>query len=342
LHLPGFCWLDNRKCGQFVTQWLDYLAQVRARDPTALATAGPSTLAFAPLVLVLKEGESVPFVDTSVYSKNRSFRMLYSAKLANPDFPFVISPANPAGSWFTALPPPQQLLATLIAAPAGAPRYLCCCGIALHRYDFQCRFSLPSITPSLDPATGLPALAVNVLPYETICNGLNCSGVPALDAFICRDFVLRYGGPAPWIRSVSITYDPAKRPFLFRLCYRVDGNQFCARIGRQHKSNKIALTCLLGARTTIWWQTCFDPDCRQKRFRSDTHQIPSAVFRPAFQFLEQQALDQEASNYLPDALFLALDSPPPPLPTSPPPPLPTSPPPPLPTSLSTDAGTDLV
>ena len=45
-----------------------------------------------------------------------------------------------------------------------------------------------------------------------------------------------------------------------RLSYAVEGDRYCERIGRPHKSNHVMMVVELGAR--VVYQSCWDPDCR--------------------------------------------------------------------------------
>jgi DNA-directed primase/polymerase protein len=52
--------------------------------------------------------------------------------------------------------------------------------------------------------------------------------------------------------------------------------RWCGNIGRQHKSNGIYIVVDLSA--GLWWQKCFDPDCRA--YRSETMPLPQECARP--------------------------------------------------------------
>jgi hypothetical protein len=53
----------------------------------------------------------------------------------------------------------------------------------------------------------------------------------------------------------------------------VEGNRFCHRIGREHKSNHIYIVCRLAAGQMV--QKCTDPDCAG--FESDPRPIPDDI-----------------------------------------------------------------
>ena len=353
LKLPEYRWIDNRRCGQFVVDWIAHLRHARSlpappspphpharslpappspphppgagnaqRPLLPSAPLDPATLLFSRLLMVHKSDspQQVACIDTSVYSKNRSFRLLSSSKLSKPAFPFAPSPANPAGPWFAPLPPPQQLLASLVSAPRGHPsKFLCCCAVALSPAH-ACQFAqLTTLRPSsfLSPSFLSPhstssssSSSSSFSSFSLLTNAdfqRDAPSLAALDAYVLRRFVERHGGPAMWVRGVDLAVQRPLPAPAFLLSYRTDGNNFCANIGRQHKSNKITLTVALSGRDALFWQACFDPDCRQKRFRSDPEPLPSEVSRPAYLALESY-LFQLASDSLPDAYFLEAES----------------------------------
>jgi hypothetical protein len=57
------------------------------------------------------------------------------------------------------------------------------------------------------------------------------------------------------------------------LCYTIGGNRFCGNIGRAHKSNATYIVANLDA--GVWFQKCYDPDCRH--YRSPSSPIPGFV-----------------------------------------------------------------
>lgn len=50
-------------------------------------------------------------------------------------------------------------------------------------------------------------------------------------------------------------------------------HRWCRNIGRQHKSNGVYIVVDLSA--GLWWQKCFDPDCRA--YRSETMPLPPGL-----------------------------------------------------------------
>ena len=118
--------------------------------------------------------------------------------------------------------------------------------------------------------------------------GLNASPFPALDEFVCQH-VNRNGAPghvSSW--AITHTSDHSDRngiisgtTYGFKMTYQIAGNKFCARIGRQHKSNHIMIVvdCTRGCMC----QRCWDPDCRG--FSSNEIVVPALVL-PSFEELQ--------------------------------------------------------
>lgn len=113
-------------------------------------------------------------------------------------------------------------------------------------------------------------------------HGINASPFPALDEFVC-DHVNRNGAPGH-ISSWAITYasdhpdrgvviNSSGTTHAFKVTYQIAGNKFCARIGRQHKSNHVMI--VVDCDRGCMCQKCWDPDCRG--FSSNEIIVPALV-----------------------------------------------------------------
>lgn len=94
------------------------------------------------------------------------------------------------------------------------------------------------------------------------------SPYPGLDAWLLR-LVGRWGSP-PAIKSV-LTSRHAHSLF-----FNIQGNRYCHRISREHKSNSVYWLADLAQHTVE--QHCFDPDCRT--FRSNAFPFPPYLLQP--------------------------------------------------------------
>ena len=79
--------------------------------------------------------------------------------------------------------------------------------------------------------------------------------------------------------------------------FRIDGNRWCDRIGREHKSNGITLH--VDTVKGCFYQRCFDPDCRAARARSNEFPLPDRLL---------EALRQPASPSLTTAGQMAVSA----------------------------------
>lgn len=82
----------------------------------------------------------------------------------------------------------------------------------------------------------------------------------------------------PWTASsvAAASLLPRPVPVVSRVIthLRLDtcGSRWCARIGRQHRSNNVAWHVSLARQ--VAWQTCYDPECRALRFASAPTTLP--------------------------------------------------------------------
>mmetsp|Transcript_31949 Transcript_31949/g.101877 ORF Transcript_31949/g.101877 Transcript_31949/m.101877 type:complete len:533 (-) Transcript_31949:223-1821(-) len=82
--------------------------------------------------------------------------------------------------------------------------------------------------------------------------------------------------------------------------FRVVGNRWCDNIGRQHRSNGIML--IANRQKGVFYQKCFDPDCRQRDARSNDFPIPAALLHGT-SISDQPELEEEWD----EALFTCID-----------------------------------
>ncbi|EDO27840.1 predicted protein, partial [Nematostella vectensis] len=125
---------------------------------------------------------------------------------------------------------------------------------------------LPSKTPRLDDKSS-PSQNIVQSSGEDAMTGYELSPYPSIDEFvrtvIDRDGV--QGHIRKWV------YFPQGKLLMFD----IGGNKWCENIGRQHKSNHIMIVADL--RHGVYYQKCYDPDCKRIDYRSQDRAIPEEL-----------------------------------------------------------------
>ncbi|CAM9340616.1 unnamed protein product, partial [Ectocarpus fasciculatus] len=218
-----------------------------------------------------KDGKLTCFIDTGVYTRNRAFRLLSSCKYgktavlkvsgnkeyndSEPAPGAVIRQVNPFGK-------SSSLLTSSISVISAPSKH----------YNAELKRYLRRISPLVTYHDGElrgGGSSGNREEARVHAHGLNTSPFPALDEFVC-DHVNRNGAPGH-ISSWTITYasdhpdrgvviNSSGTTHAFKVTYQIAGNKFCARIGRQHKSNHVMI--VVDCDRGCMCQKCWDPDCR--------------------------------------------------------------------------------
>jgi hypothetical protein len=96
----------------------------------------------------------------------------------------------------------------------------------------------------------------------------SASPYPLIDAEILRIWNLRAGGKCGSWSNVSIDSSNCK------IIYQMSkGNRWCDCVEREHKSNGIFIVASWSR--GVFWQKCWDVECRNKDFRSNEFPIPA-------------------------------------------------------------------
>lgn len=230
LIFPTIAFHDNAQVGNFAKRVVDTIC---AKDEK--------------LMNVYKsDHEFVPFVDLSVYSRNRCFRLAGSSKYGRTA---ALHPVNGNGEISKKGISKDLFMLSLVCA-----------------IDSNIRLR-GSVMP----------LERNILSGSSYTNGYESStgsgydrnrrtsSFPRLDEYIMQIVRPRKGD----IYGVTIVATNET------VIYAIKGGyKYCANIGRHHKSNNVLLVA--ETKEGRMYQRCFDPDC--KGFRSDAWDIPKWVF----------------------------------------------------------------
>jgi len=239
---------------------------VRGLLAELLARAATEPAAAAVLAETAPEGARSPgtrraMVDAGVYTRNRCFRTLLSAKFGRSAH---LRPADEAAQreegeealFFRSLVCWVDDAARLLPAP-GVPEHL-------------------RGLPGAPPPTGAAGAAGGEWSVTTAAGGgggaapRGGEGAPVdpVADYVVRVWNERAGGARGFIRSRAAP--PGQGVGV--VVYRVEGNRFCATVGRAHRSNGIML--VVDAARGVFYQKCFDQDCRARGGRSEALPLP--------------------------------------------------------------------
>lgn len=193
------------------------------------------------------------FVDLSVYSKNRCFRLLGSSKFGKqyrllPQDCLSLNSGIASSASRISVAPEAFFRSVVTNVPNGA-----------HVIPCPTELAVSTVMPSNSASICLrpPQLG----PQTTTTYGGASNAWAALDSYVKRIVEPHRGA------IYTVSHSPAS----FTLAYAIKGGyRYCARIGRHHRSNNVILVADL--RCGTMHQRCFDPDCRG--YRSEPWKIP--------------------------------------------------------------------
>lgn len=178
-----------------------------------------------------REAKFAGIIDTSVYTRNRLFRLCGSTKRGK------YAPMLPLRTQHEALP--HQSLVVPLEPPGH-----------LRSISVEHLARLPTTARKQQSGEGQRAAAA------ARC-GQPPSPYPRLDAFVLSCRPGAYIRKWQWMQS-AMGSNPAINAILFHLA---GDNRYCERIQRHHKSNNVYI--LVDLEKRILYQKCHDPDCRK-------------------------------------------------------------------------------
>ena len=220
------------------------------------------------------------FIDNSVYTRNRAFRLYLSRKLGKTS---VLLPTTRRGPFpIISLQGKQQevdkelFFALLITNVDETPARL------LMAYDEadpqQCRRFRGRIMQlqHRNPQAGIEQRSHSVPSHH-----YEPSPCPLLDEFI-EKFCSQYRKEGPPVRTFIRSWAQVSPT---QLIYNIQGHRFCGNVNREHRSNGVyyVVDVLSGS----WYQRCYDREC--SNYRSPSLPIPLAA-------LQGQAREDESAE----------------------------------------------
>ena len=287
----GFAWTDNLHCGRFVHAMCASFLPRRAGEPriaelfvappagvgtTAAVDAQPTSLTPTP-----PPAERVSFVDLTVYSRNRCFRLFKSSKVGKTA---QLLPAGMSEEAFLFMPYAEEhRLFTSSLVSSDQPDAILLREEEVHgvaQGDGRPRVDGTS-SSSASASGGVCAAdgsvgAVNLPRPPTSAGGSgarSCAGAcrhEALASFVLGAWSLKTGLPAH-TRAWSMDAEGGRLTLSL-----APSNRWCAHVQRPHRSNGTFLRVDL--RQGTFAQFCYDSECRASGFRgSDALPIPTAL-----------------------------------------------------------------
>ncbi|CAH0480867.1 unnamed protein product [Peronospora belbahrii] len=284
VHLPGGdLFEDNLQAGAFVRELINDL--IVLVDDGDSEKECPDQLYSPFLVNTESENDSVGkrqlFIDTSVYTRNRMFRILGSSKFKKHA---VLRLLNPSSSLLTELD--QGQFANTLVCPYQSIEAV---KLIQQTKPFRLFRGEPSSTVigRSRRCTSSSAKRLGALSVE--CRS---SVYPVLDAFILSKAAT--GGVQGEIRAIQMLLTnsssmlaalpgeishkeqpgvkTSSRPYPWMIIYHMARNRWCANIRRPHRSNNIMFVVDIDQR--VFYQKCHDPTCQAIDFRSPPQPLP--------------------------------------------------------------------
>uniref|UniRef100_A0A7C9CL28 DNA-directed primase/polymerase protein n=1 Tax=Opuntia streptacantha TaxID=393608 RepID=A0A7C9CL28_OPUST len=255
LRIPKTAFKDNSHAGAFVSEICSRICIARESDTRFQQ------------VFVSKDSSSAApsqqlFVDNAVYSRNRCFRLVLSSKAGK------TSVLLPTGRFRCRnMCEEEVFMASLICNIDDDCEKLLVCKMELDciktlQFDTEVNYNYKHGKPS----SVLKELTFNASKSEgSRAYLLGTSPFPSLDAFI--ESVGSVGNVTGKIRSWYWFSE------FGLMVYNMAKSRYCERIGREHKSNNVMY--VVDLRWALYYQKCYDPDCRG--YRSPSRPIPDDV-----------------------------------------------------------------
>lgn len=217
------------------------------------------------------KGNQKLFCDKGVYYKNKNFRLFLSTKFGG-DRPFLLSKENK----YCPLNKGKKdiFLDSLIT-------YFKNANIKLLKFNEEINsFKKSKIKP-----------VENMNIYKEIVHHYNSSNYPAIDEFVKN---LISGTEHGYINHINYFKNNI-------LEYSTSNYRYCKNIGRKHKSNNIMIIVSLNKK--VYYQKCYDPDCRDQNFKSEEIPLPSYLFDDNYHYqriLDKSLTEEEEKTVLDD------------------------------------------
>ena len=195
-----------------------------------------------------EKGESVSFCDSSVYTKNRNFRLFLASKFEK-KVPLIVEVES--NNYL-----PNRICYKNEDWPTAEAAFFASSLITYFGSSNQSKKRLLTFDRNKREEVTLSVdCSKHRTPFENkdpSLNGYSSSPWIEIDRFIAG-LVAPAGTIRQWVYFENTE----------TIVYHIHGNRFCSNIGREHKSNHIKY--VVNIPNATYFQSCFDPDCAKSR-----------------------------------------------------------------------------
>ncbi|XP_015906052.2 DNA-directed primase/polymerase protein isoform X1 [Parasteatoda tepidariorum] len=253
---PGAVFQNNVIAGSFVSS-LSHKIISKIASSADSDQLWPSSSQLKSLIILKADEKKSFFWDSSVYTKNRNFRLFLSTKLGK-RAPLVVSKYN------------QYVPAKDVTRREFEELMFCDSLVTYFRKNVQNLRVLSSSDSFMMEASSREGLSFKSRSSNFGLSNNGPSPFPEID-----DFVLSQ------VNDHRITGFIRKWSYIEKeeiLVYEIGNYRYCSNIGRHHKSNNIML--IVDLRKKHYYQKCHDPECRAENYKSVAISLPLSLYLP--------------------------------------------------------------
>ncbi|KAL7687962.1 hypothetical protein Plhal304r1_c020g0070861 [Plasmopara halstedii] len=270
IHLPdGSLFMNNLHAGSFVREFIRDLAAVHVKKhETSDGLLSPF------LVNTESAGDSVDkkqlFIDMSVYTRNRMFRVLGSSKYKKKSVLRLLGP-------FAGPKLDQELFEKTLVCPFPSCDLLKSDLKSRNHRLLRCRSSVTPLGRSRNISTSSIECQKSVYPEldSFIRSQANKGGVQGEIRAI--QMLLTSKSTKPVVKATEAEIPGQVNSIMqpYAIVYHMALNRWCANIQRAHKSNNIMY--IVDIQQRVFYQKCHDPLCQAMDFRSPPQSLPQYI-----------------------------------------------------------------
>ncbi|KAL5463616.1 hypothetical protein EMCRGX_G032530 [Ephydatia muelleri] len=242
---------------------------------------GPPCEQLLSLFLKNDAGKDILICDESVYTRNRNFRLFLSSKLGK-KVPLIVAKENKFKSAYGVDHEKRkrsQTFNTLLDSLI--------CNARFETHPTVLDYYHARVPPTSSSSSHHPYEEGRDVLLSHTQDGKDHSPYPGVDLFIGGE-IGKDGGRPGSIRRW--TFFPQGK----LIVYDIKDNRWCGNIGREHKSNNIMIVVDLSL--GVFYQKCYDPDCRKANYRSKDHILPAEV-NPVHCQMESGSRDENPGRH---------------------------------------------
>eukprot|EP01117_Protostelium_nocturnum_P020116 TRINITY_DN8913_c0_g1_i1.p1 TRINITY_DN8913_c0_g1~~TRINITY_DN8913_c0_g1_i1.p1 ORF type:complete len:659 (+),score=210.58 TRINITY_DN8913_c0_g1_i1:24-2000(+) len=261
IRLEDCCWEDNISIGNFILLMVDRMTkEIEARNSgierkeEEMWAPHISTEELEEMFVMNDKERTVFFADLGVYTRNRNFRLYGSSKVGK-NIPLLPKKLEEGESlpWLIQIEDEKELFMKSLI-----------CNIEESEYGTRilCFAESNKKNPFTNRKVHVPGAPKEIHYWGE----MNHSPFPKVDDFVSSSLMVKGKEESGYVKSW--VYFPSTN----KITYNVLRNRYCFNIEREHKSNGIYVVVDLNKK--VFYQKCFDPDCRLVDWRSNDCLLP--------------------------------------------------------------------